>query len=57
MHIQEFYDTATFTLTYVVWDAATLDAVVIDPVLDFDPLTVRTSTTSVDRVLAFLDDH
>ncbi len=57
MHIQEFYDTATFTLTYVVWDAATLDAVVIDPVLDFDPLTVRTSTTSVDRVLAFLSEH
>lgn len=57
MHIQEFYDTATFTLTYIVWDDVTHDAVVIDPVLDFDPLTVRTSTTSVDRVLAFLDDH
>ena len=33
MVIQHFYDPATYTLTYVVFDAATRDAVVIDPVL------------------------
>lgn len=57
MKIQEFYDTPTFTLTYVVWDETTGDAVVIDPVLDFDPLAVRTSTASAEAVLKFLDEH
>jgi hypothetical protein len=36
MQIQHFYDPQTYTLTYVVFDAATRDAIVIDPVLDYD---------------------
>jgi glyoxylase-like metal-dependent hydrolase (beta-lactamase superfamily II) len=54
MRVQEFFDPKTFTLTYVVFDEASKDAVVIDPVLDFDPLTVATSTQSVDRVVDFV---
>jgi glyoxylase-like metal-dependent hydrolase (beta-lactamase superfamily II)/rhodanese-related sulfurtransferase len=54
MQIQHFFDPATFTLTYVVFDPETRDAVVIDPVLDYDALASRTSTTSVERVAAFL---
>jgi glyoxylase-like metal-dependent hydrolase (beta-lactamase superfamily II) len=50
MEIKAFFDEPTFTLTYVVYDPATRDAVVIDPVLDFDPLTWRTATRSVDEV-------
>ena len=34
MKIQEFYDPKTFTLTFVAYDEATHDAVVIDPVPD-----------------------
>jgi len=52
--IQHFYDPATFTLTYVVHDPATRDAVVIDPVLDFDPAGARTSTDSVEQVAAYV---
>src|SRR5690606_9396591 len=37
MDIEAFYDEATSTLTYVVYDPASRDAVVIDPVLDYDP--------------------
>ena len=37
MRIETFFDSRTWTLTHVVWDADTRDAVVIDPVLDFDP--------------------
>jgi len=33
MHIHSFFDPATFTLTYVVFDPDSRDAVVIDPVL------------------------
>ncbi|MCU0688064.1 MAG: MBL fold metallo-hydrolase, partial [Polyangiaceae bacterium] len=51
--IETFYDPATYTLTYVVFDPATRDAVVIDPVLDYDPLASRTDTASANKVVAF----
>lgn len=54
IHIEPFYDPRTSTLTYVVFDAATRDAVVIDPVLDYDPATGTTWTESYDRVAAYL---
>lgn len=54
MRIQHFYDPATSTLTYVVYEPDSRDAVVIDPVLDYDPLASTTSTTSVAAVESFL---
>ena len=54
MNIEHFFDPATFTLTYVVFDPRTRDAVVIDPVLDYDPLASQTATRSVAAVEAFL---
>lgn len=54
MKIQHFYDPATYTLTYVVYDPKSRDAVVIDPVLDYDPLSSTTSTKSVEAVESFL---
>lgn len=50
--IEPFYDPRTFTLTYVVADPMTRDAVIIDPVLDYDPAAGATWTESVDRVTA-----
>lgn len=55
MQIAHFYDARTSTLTYVVFDAETRDAVVIDPVLDYEPFASRTFTESVDAVTAFLE--
>ncbi|PRQ02559.1 Beta-lactamase hydrolase-like protein [Enhygromyxa salina] len=57
MDIEAFYDDATSTLTYVVSDPASRDAVVIDPVLDYDPAASRVSYESVDRVSAYLREH
>ena len=54
MKIETLYDPATFTLTYVVYDPNSRDAVVIDPVLDYDPLSSSTSTASLERLDAFL---
>ena len=57
MNIQAFFDRDTFTLTYVVFDPVSRDAVVIDPVLDYDVLASRTSTRSVDRIAAFVRER
>ncbi|WP_373047576.1 MBL fold metallo-hydrolase [Vulgatibacter sp.] len=54
MQIETFYDTRTSTLTYVVFDEATRDAVVIDPVLDYDPLAAQTGVDSVRQVETFV---
>jgi len=50
MEIRAFFDEPTFTLTYLVWDPQTKDAVVIDPVLDYDPLASQTTTKSADEL-------
>ena len=52
LQIRPFFDEATKTVTYLVWDAATLDGAVIDPVLDYDPASGRVSALSVERVLS-----
>jgi glyoxylase-like metal-dependent hydrolase (beta-lactamase superfamily II) len=57
MQVKAFFDAPTYTLTYVAFDPATRDAVIIDPVLDFDPLTWRTSTSSVDQVQEFVREN
>ncbi|MBX3022451.1 MAG: MBL fold metallo-hydrolase [Bdellovibrionales bacterium] len=49
-----FFDPLSSTLTYVIWDPVSLDTVIIDPVLDYDPATQLTSYTSYDRVLHFV---
>ena len=51
MEIKTFFDNRTYTLTYVVWDEATRDAVVIDPVLDYEAGASKTFTESVDAVI------
>lgn len=53
MEIQHFFDQATSTLTYVVHDGRT--AVVIDPVLDYDPKSSRTSVGSAQAVAQYMD--
>lgn len=55
MKIQAFFDDRTYTLTYVVFDQVTRDALVIDPVLDYDATILRTWTESVDEVIAYAE--
>lgn len=54
MQIQAFFDPDTSTLTYVVFDPESRDAVVIDPVLDYDAHASRTSTSSLEQIAEFL---
>ena len=53
-HVESFHDPATSTFTHVVFDGEGGHAAIIDPVLDFDPATARTSTASAQRVLDFV---
>jgi len=52
--VRGFFDPATHTVTYLVSDPATGQAAIIDPVLDFDAPSARTSTRSIDAVMAVL---
>jgi glyoxylase-like metal-dependent hydrolase (beta-lactamase superfamily II) len=52
--IQAFFDKTTSTVTYVVYEAPGSACAVIDPVLDYDPKSGRTATTSADQVIAFV---
>ena len=53
--VTAFLDEVTNTLTYVVADPETGQCAVIDPVLDYDLTAGRTSTTSVDAVIEFIE--
>lgn len=49
--VQGFFDPTTWTITYLVYDPASLDAVIIDPVLDYDVLSSQTSLSSLQTVI------
>jgi len=52
--VEAFFDKDTGTFSYVVYDHADGSAAIIDPVLDYDPVSARTSTASAERMLAFV---
>ena len=52
--IEAFFDPDTFTVTYVVADTETKKCAIIDSVLDYDPDSGRTSTTSADKVIDYI---
>jgi len=57
MKIQHFFDPETFTLTYVVSDEATKDAVIIDPVLDFDSASGKINDSGLGPILTYISDN
>jgi glyoxylase-like metal-dependent hydrolase (beta-lactamase superfamily II) len=50
--IRALFDEATNTVTYLVWDPASMEGAVIDPVLDWDNRSGEADTRSADAVLA-----
>ena len=52
--VKAFFDDATFTVSYVVSDPTTHRAAILDPVLNFDPVSGRCSTESADQMIAYL---
>lgn len=52
--VKSFFDEASNTFSYVVWDPATAKAAVIDSVLDYDAASGRTRHDSADAIIAFV---
>lgn len=55
--IQPFFDAHTSTISYVVYDQPAGHAAIIDPVLDYQPNSGRTSTESVDEIIRFIAEQ
>lgn len=49
--IAAYFDENTNTISYVVWDPATLDAAVIDPVLNYDHRAGNANASSAQSIL------
>ncbi len=49
--IEAFFDEPTNTVSYLVWDPATREAAIIDPVLDYNHRSGKASARSADAVL------
>lgn len=56
-NIKSFFDQATWTFTYVIYERDQSSCVIIDPVLDYDPKAGRTSTHAADVVIDFILTH
>jgi glyoxylase-like metal-dependent hydrolase (beta-lactamase superfamily II) len=51
-----FFDPATWTVSYVVYDHDGGHCAIVDSVLDYDSKSGRTSTTSADTLMAFVKE-
>ena len=54
--VHGIFDPATWTVTYVVYEKVSSACAIIDSVLDYDPKSGRTQTTSADKVIAFVKE-
>ena len=52
--VHGIFDPATWTVTYVVYDQPGGSAAIVDSVLDYDPKSGRTRTTSAQKVVDFI---
>lgn len=51
LRTKSFFDDATHTITHLVWEVESGAAMIIDPVLDFEPASATLSSTSADKLL------
>ncbi len=52
LEIKAYFHEPTNTVSYLIWDRATLSGAIVDPVLDFEHTSGKAATASVDAVLA-----
>lgn len=52
--VQDFFDDATNTFSYVVIDPTSKKCAIIDSVLDYDPASATTTTTHADQIIEYV---
>jgi glyoxylase-like metal-dependent hydrolase (beta-lactamase superfamily II) len=55
--VKAFFDEVTFTASYVVHDPASKHAAIMDSVLNYDPASGRTATSSADAIVDYVADE
>lgn len=55
--IEAFFDPATWTISYLVYDERGGSCAIIDPVLDYDPKSGRTKATSAEKLINFVREY
>jgi glyoxylase-like metal-dependent hydrolase (beta-lactamase superfamily II) len=55
--VKGFFDPATWTVTYVVYEKPGSPCLIIDSVLDYDHKSGRTKTSSADKLIEFVKEH
>jgi glyoxylase-like metal-dependent hydrolase (beta-lactamase superfamily II) len=55
--VHGIFDPATWTVSYIVHHGAGTACAIIDSVLDYDPKSGRTRTTSADKVVAYVQQN
>lgn len=55
--VKECFDEKTFTWSFIVYDEKTKDAVIIDPVLDYNPIGSEVSFESLEKTIGFIETH
>lgn len=57
MNVKVFFDEETSTFSYVATDVETKKSAVIDPVLNFDITSGRTTTRSADEIISYIKEN
>ena len=57
LHIQAFFDEATYTVSYVVVDTETKHCAALDSVLNYDLISGRTHTLAADQIIQYVRDE
>src|SRR5262249_8242086 len=55
--VQPFFDPATGTVSYVVYEQPGTACAIVDPVLDYDARSARTATDSAARIVDFVREQ
>ncbi|QNM95188.1 MBL fold metallo-hydrolase [Chitinimonas koreensis] len=55
--VEAFFDPATSTVSYVVYDRPGGHAAIVDPVLDYEPRAARIGHASAERLIGFVRQH
>jgi glyoxylase-like metal-dependent hydrolase (beta-lactamase superfamily II) len=55
--VKSFFDESTNTISHIVFDASSKDAVIIDPVLAYDAASGRTDSAPADILVDYINRH